>query len=822
VSSNTPAYNYSLVQNVNLGGTNLNGLDPANDPLFVNPLSPASAPTGGGNYRLQIGSPLIDKGYTGYYVPYQSPDISNVSTDLDGKPRIYNGLTGLGPYQWEADEQAVVKTAGTLVNVPVSINVLKDEDVCTSVPVFDTIQTTGLHHGALVINAQDSAFVYYPKQDFYGIDSVDYYVACQGTAGNRRLYIIVHKPLSMQYYACPGVSVKLGFEKIPAGATYSWYPSLLGEIPVTGGNDTDTVRIVKQASPEVEQWFVEASYESGTGETVIFPREIVTLSSAVNCGTVNPTGCPATGAVLFREDFGGNGTKDTRTGANSLSFGITEYDFTANSSDHYSQLNSYRLLKYNTNPFAGHSSSSDQSWHVKFSDHTFAGDTTRGYMFMVETTAEQKILFEHTVSDLCADTLYFSAWIANLAVPGSTDPSGNPDLLFELHDDGGNILASYQTGSIARDVNGSVTWRNYGFNFDLPSNITRVKLVIYSRSQQNSVLAMDDIEIRFCAPPVTVESPASGQAAVCEGQPVSFRGSYADAGLFTSATVDTLAFRWEFNQTGNLNDPPAWTPVSSIVTVKTTALTSTDTEFTIPVTNKEQHEGYYRLAVADSAGLYRYNCRLMSDPIELRVVRAAVPPDLRINVLPAPGLTVNLGSYLDTVDYNYNVTWTAYGSAPAFIPGTETNVGAIDFSSLTGKSVYMYKYTVSQEQCGEQSAKVYLHVMKVAPRSKVATIYFCKEHPFSSHIQLNQMLGVEASGGVWNFETDWDNAFTNNIRHISTGKQTGACIFDARNAWTEAVDSRYYHNGNPNHKKFEFTYTFDTKQIRIILIVTDL
>ncbi|HHW86963.1 MAG TPA: hypothetical protein GX400_12230, partial [Chloroflexi bacterium] len=60
------------------------------NPLFVAPISATGAPTTTGNYRLQAGSPAIDAG-------------NNLSvtatTDLDGNPRIANGVVDMGAYE---------------------------------------------------------------------------------------------------------------------------------------------------------------------------------------------------------------------------------------------------------------------------------------------------------------------------------------------------------------------------------------------------------------------------------------------------------------------------------------------------------------------------------------------------------------------------------------------------------------------------------------------------------------------------------------------------------------------------------------------------
>ncbi len=73
------------------GGNNL----PAQNPNFIDPVNPASAPTSQGYFRQNTGSPLIDQGNNSY--------ITGVTTDLDGLARIIDGVVDLGPYEFGND-----------------------------------------------------------------------------------------------------------------------------------------------------------------------------------------------------------------------------------------------------------------------------------------------------------------------------------------------------------------------------------------------------------------------------------------------------------------------------------------------------------------------------------------------------------------------------------------------------------------------------------------------------------------------------------------------------------------------------------------------
>ena len=86
---------YSLVQ----GSTDVtNGnIDGSTDPKFVSPV--AAGLSTGGDYRLQATSPLINAGSNVYFNAGQSPDLSAITTDLDGHPRIQSGTIDIGAYE---------------------------------------------------------------------------------------------------------------------------------------------------------------------------------------------------------------------------------------------------------------------------------------------------------------------------------------------------------------------------------------------------------------------------------------------------------------------------------------------------------------------------------------------------------------------------------------------------------------------------------------------------------------------------------------------------------------------------------------------------
>jgi hypothetical protein len=67
------------------------------DPLFEDlQLATSTVPTTAGDYRLQSTSPAIDAGSNTYYNSGQTPDLSGITTDLDGNNRFVNKGQGTG------------------------------------------------------------------------------------------------------------------------------------------------------------------------------------------------------------------------------------------------------------------------------------------------------------------------------------------------------------------------------------------------------------------------------------------------------------------------------------------------------------------------------------------------------------------------------------------------------------------------------------------------------------------------------------------------------------------------------------------------------
>lgn len=91
VTGAAPRISYSLVQGMT-GTTNGNLNGNSTNPLFINAVTFMNAPTIDGDYRLQSGSPVINKG-SNDSIP------ADITTDITGAIRIQNDIVEMGAYE---------------------------------------------------------------------------------------------------------------------------------------------------------------------------------------------------------------------------------------------------------------------------------------------------------------------------------------------------------------------------------------------------------------------------------------------------------------------------------------------------------------------------------------------------------------------------------------------------------------------------------------------------------------------------------------------------------------------------------------------------
>ncbi|MDR1338913.1 MAG: hypothetical protein LBK58_02490 [Prevotellaceae bacterium] len=636
----------------------------------------------------------------------------------------------------------------------------------------DTIAGSSLRCGSLSFNS-DATFTCKAGRDMCGIDSMEYSIAYDGNKSKAKIYLIVSKPLSEGYVACENVKFTAGLHPV-RGVKYFWYDG--SGKPVYSGTDRNEISVTKDASP-LQKFQAEVRYAGKAVGRIAFEALL-----SEGCGLLNPTGCAVDGQLLFSEDFGGRGVSDGRIGAVALPDGTTGYTFKQTDAP---EANEYALVKY-INPGSPH------GWQTDFGDHTVSGDKNSGYMLLINAAAAPGKVYENRITGLCGSMsrLYFSAWAANARPEGSA-AANDPALKFELSDEAGNILETYIAPGIPRDPEGGVRWRNYGFTFN-PRGHASLVLRIYSRDSGSGCFALDDIGIRFCTPPVTLENRTADTA--CLSAPYTFRASYSDSDGTFSGQDSKLAYRWEYSPDGH-----DWTVAGKDNTVEAKSVQSVYTIDNITGNSR----GYYRFAVSSPGAIDSPGCRAVSPVMELLVQETFRAPDLRVMISPSDTHhSVYLTSFLDTTDITSVKWYNPQNCVPDF---SNCASGELDAQKLISRNVYTYKYTATSK-CNSSSARAYVLTSKDRlPVKNNREISVCRNMESSRHIQLNQILGLE-DDGKWSYPDDEYGVVSRNVT-VSSQKYAGARIFNARKAYGDALKTASYDmTGNPNVKVFKFNY----------------
>ncbi|MDY6406581.1 MAG: hypothetical protein SPK97_05575, partial [Bacteroidales bacterium] len=334
------------------------------------------------------------------------------------------------------------------------------------------------------------------------------------------------------------------------------------------------------------------------------------------CAPPEPELC-IDGILLFREDFGGNDPSDSRVGTNP----VPGMSYTQATTDALGSMGGGKYLVTKQGYCNGNGTS---QWHLQ-DDHTYFGDLTRGYLLEIDGRGDNAAFHSTTIDGLCEGShLTFSAYVANVMTwgmyMGRPGMYAYPRLKFVLTDPVTDAeLATYDTGDIPFDSafigdnmcwQQSVEWRLVGMNFTVPAGQNSVKLTIYNNAtgSNGNDFAIDDIEIRLCAPPVTIE----GEAEVCANKPTTLIANFTNDGAF----AEPLAYKWWHS-----TDSITWSEMSGF-----------NGENLLIDAVQKSDSGWYKVAVSGDGNIESENCRAVSEPFLLKV-NECEPPEP-----PCPGL----------------------------------------------------------------------------------------------------------------------------------------------------------------------------------------
>lgn len=337
-----------------------------------------------------------------------------------------------------------------------------------------------------------------------------------------------------------------------------------------------------------------------------------------------PEFCPD-GALLFKEDFGGNDPSDP----------VVSHRPVSGMSNHFTQIYDTATCKgYGTGcvgmgsgrylvtkrGFRNSSNPTYSVWHI-MDDHTSFGDTTTGYFLEIDGRETDKDPFFSTTMDgLCSGMeLSFSTYVANVTTAGQYNAwrTGrgyvHPQLTFLISDPmTGTEIARYNTDTIAHDWSlfgvsnawkQTANWQQVGMKFTVPDGISRVKLTIQNNAygSTGNDFALDDIEVRLCMPPVSITAPDT----VCWGDTVQLQAEQE----YPYMVYEPLFYLWEFS-----TDSITWTTVQNSMS---------------DVLNlnrfQETNAGWYRVSMGTEDRVGSENCRSNSEPVRVEV-KLCLPP----------------------------------------------------------------------------------------------------------------------------------------------------------------------------------------------------
>ena len=704
---------------------------------------------------------------------------------------------------------AVNDTVTTAAGTSKSINVLANDELqqCTNETVSVSISPAmAPQGGTAVVNAANNTVDYTPAANFTGVDSFRYILT--GCAANPRrdsatVYIAVLKTEALNYVACQGASVTMTMTTI-AGVNYSWYSVPTGGIVTVPNNASKTV--VKDGS-STEVFWVEATYGA-----ITFPRFRVELLLSDNCGTTNPVDCAADGSVIWKEDFDSydDGLSPAGPVHSTVPLpGGTTIGYTFGQPG--SAEGTYSLSKHG----------SEVGWTTTFAtdDHTSPGDNSVGRLLLINGTTTPQQIYRKEIANICSDApLYFSFWA------GGKDAA----LQLSVYSSGDNsLLGVCEFSPLTGNLSAPIEWKLYGFSFKAPAGVSSIYFILRNKNTAagDNNFAIDDIEVRLCAPPV-VNAQVNGKLSdvICPGATVSLTvDPYNDNGVFATP-LDMLKGYWIRSFTGDVNTPTDWTTIVGSTVTGTSPLTI------LPCTDMPPADDtvYYRFVISSAANVDNPNCRAASAVLPV-IVHGQTPkyPDIRLQLCSGMSGQLKLSSYLDTTNV-VAVQWDKIStSSPNFTGSTENSTGSLNIADFS-LGTHIYKYDLTNP-CGVGNGRVYVKYTSspVVP-SLLDTIVVCHSVPSAAHLQLNQMLGIEA-GGSWSYNTNL-NQFVSHIG--SSSRFDGAYIFNAAAAWYAAnnlsshASYKITYNGDAQAAAFTFTYAtgsqscFNNKTRTLVLVIT--
>ncbi|RAJ05381.1 putative repeat protein (TIGR01451 family)/gliding motility-associated-like protein [Chitinophaga skermanii] len=325
------------------------------------------------------------------------------------------------------------------------------------------------------------------------------------------------------------------------------------------------------------------------------------------------------GDPVFKETFGNAGTTVKPTLGGPLPNGVTNYTY----------FSPQTQPNMSEGPYPGQYTISNSTYgyrnhyFVDRPDHT-SGDGT-GYCMVVDAQATPGQFYERTITGLCAGTTFeFSAWIMNI---NPNTSSSKPSLRFDIYDannPNGTPIATVSTGEVAYQSPG--TWVRLAGMFQMPSTTSTVILRIFSNtpSSQGNDLALDDIAFAACGPPFVFTQQAG---IVCAGGTALMNVS------LPAGSYSQYFFQLQKRAIGT----EAWSDEGGVIN------NGTNNAYTFTINNAQGGFEYRVVAAGGRSEMGNVNCRVVSDPLELKII------DFSMSITGTPAICSGTSTTLNAV-----------------------------------------------------------------------------------------------------------------------------------------------------------------------------
>lgn len=313
------------------------------------------------------------------------------------------------------------------------------------------------------------------------------------------------------------------------------------------------------------------------------------ISLHLSAQTTAATTCDGSlGDPVINQDFGSGNNPGV-----ALASGTTNMQYTSNPCPNDGQYTIANKLDPTCHP---------DTWQNVTQDHT---GNTNGYMMIINASQAASTFFTQSAPTLCPGTTYqFSAWVLNL-IKLSASGSGvsEPNLTFEVDDANGNVITSFQTGTIS--PTSTPTWVQESFYFTTTAVASVVvKITNNAPGGNGNDLILDDITFRACGPAIN-----SGVGSTTGAQTETLcQGGSADYTFYANVDKDTNpVYQWQSYTNG------AWQDITG----------ATASSYTAHFVNAAAGTYQYRVGITNGTSAAA-SCRVYANPLTVTVYAAPV------------------------------------------------------------------------------------------------------------------------------------------------------------------------------------------------------